>query len=192
MAYIGLRKPIVAKATIDETTGAISYGTPFAFGKAVSFNDSPNIAEASLYGDDTLAESEKAVTSSALSLGTTDIPDQAKTEMYGHKKSTEQGSNEIAYNVDDESAYVGFGVIGVKKVDGVRSFEAGFYPKTQWEEPSVDKSTRGENTEFTTPSTNGTALPDKNGDYKFEESFPTETAAIAWMNGKFGVTGNGN
>ena len=182
MAYIGLRKPIVAPATVNAETGAITYGTKQAFGKAVSFNDSPNIAEASLYGDDVLAESEKAVTSSALSLGTTDVPDNCKTVMFGHTKT----ENEFAYNVDDESAYVGFAVIGVKKVDGVRSFEASFYPKTQWQEPTVDKSTRGENTEFTTPSTNGTALPDKDGNYKFEESFETEAAALAYINEKFG------
>ena len=186
MAYIGLRKPIVAPATINAETGAITYGTKVAFGKAVSFNDSPSIAEAKLYGDDVLAESEKAVTSSALSLGTTDVPDACKTVMFGHQKSSAQGSNEYSYNVDDESAYVGFAVIGVKKVDGVRSFEASFYPKTQWEEPTVDKSTRGENTEFTTPSTNGTALPDKDGNYKFEESFSTEADAIAYINTKFG------
>ena len=185
MAYIGLRKPIVAKATINASTGAITYATPKAWGKAVSFSDTPNTTNVELYGDDSLAESEKAVTSSALSLGTTDVPDALKTEMFGHTAT----SNEYAYNIDDESEYVGFAVVGVKKVDGVRSFESKFYPKTQWQEPTVDYQTRGESTEFTTPSTEGTALPDKNGNYKFEETFETEAAALAWVNSKFGVQG---
>lgn len=189
MAFIGLRKPIVAPATIDATTGAITYDTTkkASFGKAVSFNDTPNVAEAKLYGDDALAESERAVTSSALSLGTTDIPDACKTTMFGHAKSAAQGSNEFSYNVDDESPYVGMGIIGVKKVDGVRTFEGKFYPKTQWQEPAISYQTRGESTEFTTPSTDGTAMPDANGDYKYEEDFETEAAALAWINGHFGA-----
>jgi len=185
MAYIGLRKPIVAKATINAETGAITYATPKAWGKAVSFSDTPNSTNVELYGDDQLAESEKAITSSALSLGTTDVPDDLKTDMFGHKKT----DSEFAYNVDDESEYAGFAVIGVKKVDGVRSFESKFYPKTQWTEPTVDYQTRGESTEFTTPSTEGSALPDKDGNYKFEENFETEAAALAWVNTKFGVQG---
>ena len=190
MAFIGLRKPYFSKATIAPTTGVITYGTPFALGKAVSFNDTPNVAEANLYGDDALAESEKAVTSSALSLGTTDIPDSAKADVFGHTKDTT--SNEYEYNVDDSPEYCGFAVLGKKKVDGAVSYEAKFYPKTQWSEPSVDYQTRGENTEFTTPSTNGTAMADKDGNYKYEKTFSGETAeadALAWINSKFGVQG---
>lgn len=183
MAYIGLRKPFVYPMAAEGG----GYEAAIPFGKAVSFSDTPNISEASLYGDDALAESERAVTSSTLSLGTTDVPDACKEPMFGHKKKTGSGSEkEFAYNVDDMSPYVGFGVIGVKKVDGVRSFEAKAYPRTQWSEPSVTINTRGESTEFTTPSTEGTALPDDNGDYKWEESFATEAEAIAWVNKKFG------
>ena len=181
MAYIGLRKPIVFP--YDAKTKKYTAGV--AFGKAVDFSDTPNTASAELYGDDGLAESEKAVTSSALSLGTTDVPDNCKTVMFGHTAS----ENEYTYNVDDEAPYIGFAVIGVKKVDGVRSFEAKAYPLTQWEEPTVTIQTRGESTSFTTPSTNGTALPNDDGDYKWEESFPTEAAALTWINGKFGING---
>ena len=177
MAYIGLRKPRVY--SMDAETGKYKAGV--AFGKAVDFSDTPSVSEVSLYGDDALAESEKAVTSADLSLGTTDIPDNCKTLMFGHKAT----DNEYAYNIDDNAPYVGFGVVGVKKVDGVRSFEAMAYPKTQWSEPSINYSTRGESTSFTTPSTNGTAMPDDSGNYKFTETFETEAAAIAWLDEKF-------
>lgn len=178
MAYIGLRKPIVFPKD-TENEGKYLAGIPF--GKAISFSDTPNIASASLYGDDTLAESEKAVTSSTLSLGTTDIPDNLKTPLFGHKNSTD----EYAYNVDDVAAEVGFAVIGVKKVNGVRSFEVRAYPRTQWAEPTVDIQTRGESTEFTTPTTEGTALPDEKGDWKWEKSFESEEEITAWLQTKF-------
>lgn len=173
---------------MDETNaGKYKAGVPF--GKAVSFSMSPNIAEASLYGDDILAESEKAVTSATLSLGTTDVPDACKPLMFGHKEASGGAgvgtTKEYVYNVDDNAPYVGFGVIGVKKVDGKRIFEAQAFPKTQWKDPSVEIQTRGESTSFTTPSTEGTALPTDEGDYKFEHSFDTEAAALEWLANKF-------
>lgn len=100
MAYIGLRKPIVYPFD-PVNTGKYLDGVPF--GKAVSFSMSPNIAEASLYGDDILAESEKAVTSATLSLGTTDVPDKCKELMFGHKEGSEGVEHkEYTYNVDDK------------------------------------------------------------------------------------------
>jgi phi13 family phage major tail protein len=186
MAFIGLRKPYISKASIAAGTGVISYESSLtAFGKAVSFNDTPNVVEANLYGDDELAESEKAVTSATLSLGTTDIPDTCQEKMFGHTPT----SSVYAYNIDDEANYCGFAIIGVKKVSGSRSYEAKFYPKTQWKEPTVDYQTRGESTQFTTPSTEGLALPDKDGVYKYEETFETESAALTWINSKFGISG---
>lgn len=183
MAYIGLRKPIVYPM---DSVNTGNYLDGVAFGKAVSFSMSPNVAEASLYGDDVLAESEKAVTSATLSLGTTDVPDKCKSEMFGHKEESGSGTyKEYKYNVDDTASYVGFAVIGVKKVDGKRLFEVQAFPKTQWKDPSVEIQTRGESTSFTTPSTEGTALPIETGDYKFEECFDTETEALAYLAKKF-------
>lgn len=179
MAYIGLRKPFVYE---KDSQNEGKYKAGVAFGKAVSFSDTPNIAEASLYGDDTLAESEKAVTSSTLSLGTTDVPDNCKKIMFGHEGSEGAG---FTYTVDDLASEVGFAVIGVKKVDGKRSFECKAYPRTQWKEPSITINTRGETTEFATPSTEGTALPNDEGVYKWEQSFDTEAEALEWLATKF-------
>lgn len=183
MAYIGLRKPLVFPL---DTVNSGNYLDGVPFGKAVSFSMSPNTAEAQLYGDDVLAESEKAVTSATLSLGTTDIPDSCKKVMFGHKEEAGSGTyKEYAYNVDDVAEYVGFGVIGVKKVDGKRLFEVQAFPRTQWKDPSTEIQTRGESTQFTTPSTEGTALPNADGNYKFEECFDTEQEALDYLKKKF-------
>ena len=169
-----------------DTVNSGKYLDGVPFGKAVSFSMSPNIAEASLYGDDILAESEKAVTSATLSLGTTDVPDNCKKLMFGHKEGDGgETHKEYTYNVDDNAAYVGFAVIGVKKVDGKRVFEVQAFPKTQWKDPSVEIQTRGESTQFTTPSTEGTALPIDSGDYKYEQSFESESEALDYLQKKF-------
>ena len=47
MAYVGLRKPIIAQLKNDG-----SYDDPFAFGKAIGLQVTPNYAEGSLYADD--------------------------------------------------------------------------------------------------------------------------------------------
>lgn len=66
-----------------------------------------------------------------------------------------------------------------------RLFEVQAFPKTQWKDPSTEIQTRGESTQFTTPSTEGTALPNDDGVYKFEECFDTETEALAYLAKKF-------
>ena len=180
MAYVGVRKPFVAP--FGETAG--KYLTPIAFGKATTFEETPNVAEATLYGDDALAESERGITSAALSLGITHIPDEAVEPMFGHQTS----EGEQVSDIDDAAGYCGFAVIGVKKVNGVRSYEARVYPKTQWSEPSTSLQTRGESTEFQTPSAEGTALPDDNGVWRYIENFDTEAAAVAYINTKFPTT----
>lgn len=178
MAYCGLRKPIVFALTGNK------YSAGVAFGKAVSFSETPNVVSATVYGDDAPDESERATTSDALVLGTTDIPDNCKTIMFGHVAN----ESEYEYNKDDMSPYVGFSVIGVKKIGGVRKYEAKAYPKVQWEEPSLSMETRGESVSFSTPSTNGTAYPNDEGVIKWEETFDTEAAATEWINKKFGIT----
>ena len=183
MAYVGLRKPIIAPLTAEGT-----YGTTVAWGKAVAFSEAPNSTSAELYGDDALAESEKATTGAGLTLGTTDIPDTVQEPLFGHSATT---NGERIANISDEAGYCGMGLIGVKKVNGVRAYEARFYPKTQWNDPSVDINTRAGSTEFQTPSTEGTAMPLDNGDWRYVEEFATEAAALAYINGKFGVTGTG-
>lgn len=182
MAYVGLRKPIVAPLNSDGT-----YGDTVAWGKAVAFSEAPNSTSAELYGDDALAESEKATTGAGLTLGTTDIPDTVQEPLFGHSAT----DGERASNINDEAGYCGMGLIGVKKVNGVRAYEARFYPKTQWNDPSVDINTRAGSTEFQTPSTEGTAMPLDNGDWRFVKEFPTEAAALAYINGKFGASATG-
>ena len=57
MAYIGLRKPIMAARK-----GYRDYQTPFAFGKAIGLTVTPNYAEGSLHADDAQSEYDKEFT----------------------------------------------------------------------------------------------------------------------------------
>lgn len=69
MAYVGLRKPIIAK--ILESG---EYDEPFACGKAIGLDVNPNYAEGSLNADDKQAEYDKEFTYAEVTLNTSTLP----------------------------------------------------------------------------------------------------------------------
>lgn len=178
MAYIGVRKPYIAP--FDAQHPGKYLATKFA-GKAVSFEETPNASDATLYADDVIAESDRGVTSYGLTLGASHLDTDVEAAMFGH--ASNQGL--LTSNVDDTPPYVGFATIGVKMVGGVKKYEARVYPKTQWTEPGVSINTRGESTEFQTQSINGISMADDDGNLRFKEDFATEAEAVTFITGKF-------
>lgn len=181
MAYIGLRKPIIGKRT-----GTKKYEEPFALGKAVSLQVTPNYAEGSLYADDMQAEYDKEFNYAEVTMGTSTIPIKAHEAMFGHKVTEAEKSVEM--NANDENEYVGMAWITVEKVDGVRSFTGNFLYKVKFSEPSEDYATKGESIEYKTPSISGRALAEDDGSWKKVQAFDTEAEAAEWVNTMFGAT----
>lgn len=178
MAYIGLRKPIMAARK-----GYRDYETPFAFGKAIGLTVTPNYAEGSLHADDAQSEYDKEFTSADVSLNTDTIPIVARTSVFGHKMNEQ----EIVFNADDEAGYVGCGWISVEKIDGKRKFTGNFLPKVKFSEPSEEYATKGENIEYKTPSISGKSLTEEeDGDWKYVQAFETATEALAYIYEKMG------
>lgn len=179
MAYVGLRKPIIAQLKNDGT-----YDDPFAFGKAIGLQVTPNYAEGSLYADDGQAEYDKEFSYAEVTLNTSTIPIVAHEKMFGHTV-TEQN---VKFNGDDQNNDVGLGWISVEKVNGVRSFIGNFLSKVKFSEPSEDYATRGESIEYKTPSITGRASAVDGGGWKETETFAAEAEAKNWIYGKFGKT----
>ena len=94
MAYVGLRKPIIAPWIGNKT-----YGEPFAFGKAIGVQVTPNYAEGSLMADDEQAEYDKEFNYAELSLNTSTIPLKANNIMFGHTVDEERKN--VRFNKDD-------------------------------------------------------------------------------------------
>lgn len=177
MAYVGLRKPIIAQLKSDGT-----YDDPFAFGKAIGMQVTPNYAEGSLYADDGQAEYDKEFSYAEVTLNTSTIPIVAHEKMFGHTVTEKN----VKFNGDDQNNDVGLGWISVEKVNGVRSFIGNFLSKVKFSEPSEDYATRGESIEYKTPSITGRASAVDGGDWKETETFATEAEAKNWIYGKFG------
>ena len=181
MAYVGLRKPIVAKMTGEKT-----YDEPFAFGKAVGLQVTPNYAEGSLNADDEQAEYDKEFNYAEVTLNTSTIPITAHEKMFGHKINEEM--NGVTFNKDDQANYVGLGWISVEKVNGKRSFIGNVLYKTKFSEPSEDYATKADAIEYKTPSITGRALAAGDGDWKDTQSFDTVQEALNWVYEKLGAT----
>lgn len=181
MAYVGLRKPIIA-----EMTGDKMYGEPFAFGKAVGLQVTPSYAEGSLNADDEQAEYDKEFNYAETTLNTSTIPVIAHEKMFGHQIN--EARTGATFNKDDQANYVGQGWVSVEKVDGKRKFIGNFLYKVKYSEPSEDYSTKADSIEYKTPSVTGRAFAAEDGDWKDFESFDTIAEALNWIYAKFGKT----
>ena len=120
MAYVGLRKPIIAVMLPEG-----GYGEPFACGKAIGITVTPSFAEASLYADDIQAEYDKEFKYADVTMNTSTLPLEAHERMFGHKIGGNSES-EINYNANDEQSYVGMGWISSEKIDGKRKYVGNF------------------------------------------------------------------
>ena len=183
MAYVGLAKPIIAKLT--ETGGTATYSDGFAFGKAISLDIAPEYNEASLYGDNQQVETEKEFKQAKVTLGTTTIPIDAYSVMFGHEVAE---GKEIIYKTDDASNYVGFGCYTDETIDGVKKFVAMWIHKVKFTQTQESYKTKGDSIEFQTPSVEGIAIGTDSKNWKTTKIFDTAEDAISWINTKAGIS----
>lgn len=175
MAYYGLSNPFIAK--FDAETGTYSDG--FKCGAAVSTDVKPQYNEAKLYGDDVLQESAKEFKYADVTLGVTHMPIAAADTMFGHKVDTEK--NKVTYNANDVANYVGYGFFAKEMIAGKTTYIAAILPKVKFAEGDDSYTTKGDSIEFKTPTLSGTAMANKDGDWKIKETFEKESEAIAFI-----------
>ena len=175
MAKIGL-KYLVAKPV----TGAGS-----VIAKMIQADVSISIAEVKLYADDALSEMDASFQNGSVSLGIDDLTAAIQVMLLGHTK--DGTTDEITTNTDDNAPFVGIGFYGAKVKDGVKAYRALFFPKVKFTEPSENMATKGEVSTFGTDTIVGTIFPDAIGDWKKEQTFPTELEAVTYLNTKAGI-----
>lgn len=183
MAKIGLNNFRYAVATVNETTGDISYGTVTKPGKAVSFTFEPNVSDAKLYADDSLAESDNRVTGGTCTMGIDRMDAQTMAEILGHEYDSD--TKEVVSNVNDVAPYIGVGRIVRIMQDGTQYFRATFLAQCKFAEPSADDNTMGESVEFSTYELSGTVVVPANGTWRREKIFTSQADAISYLEGLF-------
>lgn len=186
MAKIGLTN--IWWGTLTEgDDGTPKYDGAKSFGKAVSCKVDVTNNDATLYAEDSLAESDKSFNSAKVTLGVADDDDTIFAPILGHKVS-EAGSDgkggEMVRNANDVAPYIGLGRVITKMVNGTIKYKGEFLYKVKFSEPSQDDTTKGEKVDFKTPEIEGTASQLANGDWSAAKPFDTKDAAVAWVKEK--------
>lgn len=181
MALIGLNNFWYSHLT-EAQDGTATYDGAKSFGKAVSCNVSITNNSASLYADDTLAESDTSFQSGTVTLGTDDDRETTFADILGH---TIDNEGNVTYNSSDIAPWVSLARIVVKLVENVKIFKVETLLKVKFSDMSESNATRGESVEFSTPEIEGTIATLKNGDWKKTATFTTKDDAIEYIQDLF-------
>ena len=183
MAYFGLRYPVIAK----NVKGVYSDG--FRCAKAVSTEVTPNYVEGSQYGDDTQCEYEKAFSNASVKLGTTSLPTEAASVMFGH--TVDSTKKTVSYKATDEPNNVGVGFVVDEVVEGVVTYVATIIKCVKFGEPTDSFATKADSITFSNPTVEGVAIADTDGQWKTVTPYTTAEEALAAINTAFSITPEG-
>nr|DAO53767.1 MAG TPA: tail tube protein [Caudoviricetes sp.] len=179
MAKIGLNNFRYSKLTEAED-GTPSYDGAKKPAKAVSFSVDVSNNEATLYADDTLAESDTSFNSATVTAGIDDEDTQTMADLLGH---TIAEDGEMIRNANDTAPYVGFGRVVTKMVGGVYQYKVEFIYKCKFSEPSQENETKGESLEFSTTEIEGVVSALANENWSVTKTFETKAEAITYLEG---------
>ena len=182
MAKIGLNNFRYGILT-EGTDGTPTYAGAQTPGKAVSCTVDITNNDASLYADDTLAESDTSFAGGSVTMGIDEADLATQAALLGHTL-TEDG--QMTRNTNDIAPYVGLGRVVTKMVNNVIKYKAEFLYKVKFAEPSQEDNTKGESVEFATPELEGTVAALANGNWSEAKTFDTKAEAIAFIEGLLG------
>lgn len=197
MAHVGMKYPVAAPWNGDGT-----YGKGFVIGKAINFTGTPNKNEVELYADDGVAETDKSLKDMGTSMNVDDMTLKVQSDLLGHHyvEAVEGGSEtakpeEMEIGTDDVAPYFGVGFYKRRRKNNVTTFTVIWLYKVQHGEPTENAETKGDTTNFQTPTIEGKAYPDEvaTSDGKKGMSigkrlvFKTEAEAIAFLNKQAGI-----
>ncbi len=179
MASIGLKSFKYAKLNEDGKT----YGEVKTLAGAIECKVAIELAEATLYADDTVKEQVSVFKSGTITAGIDDDNDAVFAELLGQTIDEESGL--VTSNATDTPIYVGFGHIVPKMVGGSRKYKVEWFPKVKFKPFMTDAKTKGDSLEFTTPSVEATVFEDNEGNWEKHNVFSTEDEAVAALTALF-------
>lgn len=185
MARIGLTNIWYSHLT-EGNDGTATYDGAKQLGKAVSCSVEITNNSATLYADDTLAESDTSFSSGTITLGVADDDETIFADLLGHATEESAGGGLVVTKASTDTApYVGVGRIVTKMVNGSYKYKVEFLYKVKFSEPSADETTKGESVEFSTPEVEGmiSALGDDSGTWGVAQTFDTKSDALTYLQG---------
>lgn len=188
MAQIKASFPVFAPCADGTGESCKAYSKGVVLGKFMSVEIKPSYTDATLYGDDGVAENGKEFKEADVSLETTFLPVAADKELFGNTVSGEPGMEEVISKVDDEPKYGGFGHVSVHKENGVSKYCMTWLHKVKFTPPSEKSTTKGENITYNTPTIEGKAYADEDGQWRTKKYFKSAQEAIDALKTKAGLT----
>ena len=182
MARIGLQNFRYAILT-ESNTGVATYGGAKTPGHAISCSVEITNNDASLYGDDTLIESDKTFQSGTVTMGIDKDDVGTMSELLGHTYDSDTGI--MTRKVDDTAPYVGLGRVITKMVGGEYKYTVEILYKVKFAEPSQDDTTKGESIEFGTTEIEGTVSALKSGLWSEQKTFTSKEDALQFIETAF-------
>ena len=175
MATIGLDKLYYAKIT-EDTSGNETYGTPIPLAKAMKADLAVELAEATLYADDSAAEIVKEFKNGTLSLGIDDIGVTAAEDLTG---ATLDDNHVVISGSEDGGSPVAVGFRAKKSNGNYRYF---WLYRVVFGIPATNLSTKGDSITFSTPTIEGTVLRrnklDDNGKHPWKSEVNEDDASV--------------
>lgn len=190
MAKIGLSNFRYSKLT-ESSDGKATYDGAHTPAKAVSCKVSVTNNDATLYADDSLAESDYSFNSATVTIEIDEDDPQTMADLLGHKviAGSDGARSEIVRNSNDTAPYVGLGRVITKVVNGEYKYKVEFLNKVKFSEPSQEDKTKGDKVDFTTTELEGVASSLANGDWSKAKTFNTKKEAITYLEGLLAKTG---
>lgn len=197
MATIGLSKPYYAK--YSNAGSVVTYSGGGVMGKAVEANiEIESSEDNNLYADNTIAETDKTFTGGTLTLTTDELSQEIAKVLLGVTETaiteitgvTDEEANELIWDDDQQTPYLGVGMIIKKMVGGVLKWRAVVLTKVMFNIPADAATTQGESIEWQTPELSGTIMRDDTPKHtwKTEATFTTEAQAEAYIKNKLSIT----
>ena len=197
MATIGLSKPYYAK--YSNAGSVVTYSEGGVMGKAVEANiEIESSEDNNLYADNTIAETDKTFTGGTLTLTTDELSQEIAKVLLGVTETaiteitgvTDEDANELIWDDDQQTPYLGVGMIIKKMVGGVLKWRAVVLTKVMFNIPADAATTQGESIEWQTPELSGTIMRDDTAKHtwKTEATFTTEAQAEAYIKDKLSIT----
>lgn len=195
MAYIGLRYPVVATVASHTDGSEPTYNAGKVIGHAIQANLTISRTDNPLYADDRIVEDDNGITGMSLELGLDDIDEAVQVYMLGVAKEDSADTTPIStwFDSDASAPDVGVGYIRVRRKAGTTKFQAVWIYKAKFSYNDENSQTKGETIEWQTPTITGRCMGiSRTGsgrlDFRARQLFDTEAAAMAWLNGKAGIT----
>lgn len=197
MAVIGVSKPKYAIYT--NNGGTVTYSNGGTIGKATEVNiEIETSDDNNLYADNAIAETDRQFSGGTLTLSTDDLSPEISEAILGITSQpletitgiTDTGVNELLYDDDQSTPYLGVGVIVKKKINGSYAWRAIILTKVMFSVPADAATTQGESIEWQVPELSATIMRDDTAKHmwKREATFTTEAQAETYIKDKLSIS----